>query len=167
MDPLDPDNPQALLHPEGVADFATLAECLIESARERVRILPQRVDLRYLVNPAVVTALRELALQRRRARVELLLHPGLARDGDGLALWNLAARLPSSFTVHCLADEQASFSEALLTVDTRGYLHRSQPDRLRGSACLNDAAGTRDMNQRFEELWLASAPDPDARRLSL
>lgn len=167
MSPPDADDPQALLHPDGLADFTALAQRLTESARERVRILPQRVDLRYLADAAVVTALRQLALHNRRARIEILLPPGLARDGDGLALWNLAARLPSFFTVHCLGDEHAGFGEALLTVDKLSYLHRSQPDRLQGDACEDDPARTKDLNLRFEELWLASAPDPDSRRLGL
>ena len=166
-DPPESDDPRALLHPQGAAACATVALRLMESARERVRIVPQRADLRYLTDDAVIGALRALLLRNRRARLDVLVAPDVARDDQGRSLWNLAQRLTSSVAVHRLADEDAQLTEAWLTVDDRGYLHRPQLDRLAAQASLEQPARARDLNQRFAALWLESAPDADLRRLSL
>ncbi len=161
------DDPHATLTLHGAADCGAAALRMLEGARRRVRILPQRVDLRYLTDDAVVAALRALLVGSRRARLEMLLPPELARDDLGRPLWDLARRLTSAVTVHRLADEDAQFGEAWLTVDQRGYLYRPQAGRLSGQASLDQLPQTRELDQRFEALWLASAPDPDLRRLSL
>lgn len=164
---LSDDDPRATLLLHGTGDFAAAALRLLEGARGRVRILPQPADLRYLADAAVVGALRALLLGSRRARLEMLLPPDLARDDLGRPLWDLARRLTSAVTVHRLADEDAQLDEAWLTVDRRGYLHRPQAERLSGQASLLQPPRARKLDQRFEALWLASAPDPDLRRLSL
>jgi len=166
-DPPESDDPRALLHPQGAAECTAAALRLMEAARERVRILPQRADLRYLIDDAVIGALRALLLRNRRARLEILVPADVARDDQGRPLWNLAQRLTSAVAVHRLADEDAQLSEAWFTIDDRGYLHRPQPERLAAQASLEQPARARDLNQRFAALWLESAPDPDLRRLSL
>lgn len=166
-DPPESDDPRALLHPQGAADCAAVTLRLLGTARERVRLLPQRADLRYLADEAVIGALRTLLLRNRRARLDVLLPPDLARDDQGRPLWNLAQRLTSFVAVHRLADADAQLTEAWLTVDDRGYLHRPQVDRLYAQASLDQPARAKDLNQRFAALWLESAPDPDLHRLSL
>ena len=160
-----PDDPRAVLHLQGADACAATAVRLVQSARERVRIVAQHADLRYLAAAEVVDALRTLLLQSRRARLDMLLAPDVARDDLGRPLWNLAQRLTSFVTVHRLGDEDAQLGEAWLTVDERGYLHRPQVDRLEALACLEQPPRARDLNQRFASLWLASGPDPDLRRL--
>ncbi len=161
------DDPRAVLALHGAADFGAAALRLLARAGGRVRIVPQRVDLRYLTDAAVVAALRGLLVGSRHARLEMLLPPELARDDLGRPLWDLARRLTSTVTVHRLADEDAQLGEAWLTVDRRGFLFRPQAERLSGQASLDQPPRARDLDQRFEALWLASAPDPDLRRLSL
>ena len=82
------DDPHATLTLHGAADCGAAALRLLEGARRRVRILPQRVDLRYLTDDAVVAALRALLVGSRRARLEMLLPPELARPrwGDRAAV---------------------------------------------------------------------------------
>lgn len=161
------DDPRADLRPQGAAECTLVAQRLMEAARERVRILPQRADLRYLTDDAVIGALRALLLRTRRARLEILVPADVARDDLGRPLWNLAQRLTSAVAVHRLADEDAQLGEAWFTVDERGYLHRPQPERLAAQASLEQPARARDLNQRFAALWLNSEPDPDLRRLGL
>lgn len=165
--PPEADDPRAVLRLQGAAECTLVAQRLMEAARERVRILPQRADLRYLTDEAVIGALRALLLRNRRARLEILVPADVARDDQGRPLWNLAQRLTSSVAVHRLADEDAQLGEAWFTVDERGYLHRPQPDRLAAQASLEQPARARDLNQRFAALWLHSEPDPDLRRLGL
>lgn len=164
---LPDDDPHATLALHGAADCGAAALRLLAGARGRVRILPQPPDLRYLTDAAVVAALRGLLVGSRRAQLEMLLPPELARDDLGRPLWDLARRLTSAVTVHRLADEDAQLSEAWLTVDRRGYLYRPQAERLSGQASLDQPPRARELDQRFEALWLASEPDPDLRRLSL
>lgn len=161
------EDPRATLALHGAADFGAAAVRLLERASGRVRILPQPADLRYLTDASVVAALRTVLLGSRRARLEMLLPPDLVRDDLGRPLWDLARRLTSAVTVHRLADEDAQLGEAWLTVDRRGYLHRAQAERLSGQASLEQPSRARELDQRFEALWLPSAPDPDLRRLSL
>ena len=103
-DPPESDDPRALLRPQGAAECTAAALRLLEAARERVRILPQRADLRYLTDDAVIGALRALLLRNRRARLEILVPADVARDDQGRPLWNLAQRLTSAVAVHRLAD---------------------------------------------------------------
>jgi hypothetical protein len=159
------DDPRAVLRPQGADECAAAAMRLVQSARERVRIVAQRADLRYLATTGVIDALRTLLLQSRRARLEILLAPDVARDDLGRPLWNLAQRLTSFVTVHRLGDEDVQLGEAWLTADERGYLHRPQVERLEALACLEQPPRARELNQRFASLWLASEPDPDLRRL--
>jgi len=166
-DPPESDDPRAILQPQGATECTAAALRLVEAARERVRILPQRADLRYLAQDAVIGALRAWLLRNRRARLEILVPAEVARDDQGRPLWNLAQRLTSAVAVHRLADQDAQLTEAWLTVDDRGYLHRPQLDRLAAQASLEQPARARDLNQRFAALWLESAPDADLRRLSL
>lgn len=161
------DDPRATRPLHSAAEFGDAALRLLEAASGRVRMLPQRADLRYLSDEPIVAALRALLIGGRRARLEMLLPPDLARDDLGRPLWDLARRLTSAVTVHRLADGDAQLSEAWLTVDQRAYLHRPQAERLSGQACLLDPPRTKELNQRFDALWLASEPDPDVRRLSL
>lgn len=164
---LPPDDPRLTLRLPTAADFAQATQRLLGGAREWVRILPQRADLRYLTDDAVIAALRALLVHSRRARLEILLPPDLARDDLGRPLWDLARRLTSAIAVHRLSDDNAQLAEAWLTVDRHGYLHRPQAERLHGLACLDDPPRTKELIQRFAALWLASEPDPDLRRLSL
>lgn len=166
-DPPEFDDPSALLAPQGVAECLAVTLRLTSTARERIRLLPQRADLRYLTDDGVIGALRALLLRNRRARLDVLLAADVARDDQGRALWNLAQRLTSAVAVHRLADADAQLTEAWLTVDDRGYLYRPQADRLHAQASLDQPARARDLNQRFATLWLESTPDPDLRRLSL
>jgi len=161
------EDPRAVLRLQGADDCAAMALRLLQSARERVRILPQRADLRYLAADAVIEALRGVLLGNRRARLEILLPPEVARDDHGRALWNLAQRLTSFVAVHRLADADAQVGEAWLTVDERGYLHRAQVERLEALASLEQPTRARDLNQRFASLWLASTPEPELRRLGV
>lgn len=161
------DDPRATLALHDAGDFAAAALRLCDGAREQVRILPQRADLRYLAGEAIVTALRTWLLGSRRARLQMLLPPDLGRDDLGRPLWGLARRLTTSVAVHRLSDADAQLGEAWLTVDRHGYLHRLQADRLAGHASLLQPPRARELDQRFDALWLASEPDPDVRRLSL
>lgn len=84
-EPVQPeaDDPRAVLRPQGAAECTLVAQRLMEAARERVRILPQRADLRYLTDDAVIGALRALLLRTRRARLEILVPADVARDDQG------------------------------------------------------------------------------------
>lgn len=161
------DDPRATRPLHSAAEFGACALHLLEGASSRVRIVPQRADLRYLSDEPIVAALRALLIGRRRVRLEMLLLPELARDDLGRPLWDLARRLTTAVSVHRLADADAQLAEAWLTVDQRAYLHRPQAERLSGQACLQDPPRTKELNQRFDALWLASEPDADVRRLSL
>lgn len=164
---LPQDDPRLTLRLPTAADCAQATQRLLGGARQWVRILAQRADLRYLTDDAVIAALRALLVRSRRARLEILLPPELARDDLGRPLWDLARHLTSAVAVHRLSDDNAPLAEAWLTVDRHGYLHRPQAERLHGLACLDDPQRTNELIRRFAAAWLASEPDPDLRRLSL
>lgn len=159
------DDPRAVLRLHGADECAALALRLLQSARERVRILPQRADLGYLGSAAVIDALRALLLRSRRSRLDILLAADTARDERGRPLWTLAQRLTSAVAVHRLAEQDAGLDEAWLTVDERGYLHRPQAARLDALASLDRPAQARELDRRFAALWLPSEPEPELRRL--
>lgn len=159
------DDHRALRPLQGQVEFVAMAAELLTAARSQVRILAQAADLGYLAHGEVVEALRALIRGSRRTRIELLLPPAVARDERGRALWDLAQRLTSFIGAHRLADEDAQLSEAWLTVDGRGYLYRSQAERLRGEGSLLAPGRVRDLDERFAALWRNGAPDPDLRRL--
>lgn len=159
------DDPRAVLRLRGAEDCAAMALRLLQSARERVRILPQYADLGYLGSAAVIDALRALLLRSRRARLDILLPADVARDERGRPLWTLAQRLTSAVAVRRLAGQDAGLDEAWLTVDERGYLHRPQAARLEALASLEQPAQARELDRRFAALWQASEAEPELRRL--
>ncbi|HAZ61478.1 MAG TPA: hypothetical protein DCY89_07900 [Gammaproteobacteria bacterium] len=153
--------------------LASRQECLarvlelLPLARRRVEIAAAWLDPLLYDRDDVVESLRSLAVRERRARIRLLVLQPEGLEKRGHRLLDLAFRLSSFFEVRRPAEEDRSFSEAMLLVDETGWLRQPRADRHEGSVTGSDAGSARALRLRFEELWQRAEPLLEFRRLSL
>ncbi|MCG2633812.1 MAG: hypothetical protein J4A00_02640 [Gammaproteobacteria bacterium] len=140
---------------------------LVGQARRSINIYTPDLEPWLYDNGDLIAGVRQLVVAHgRHARVRiLLLDAALARQGHGLI--RLAQQLPTFISVHRLLPGVSRPESAFMTVDGAGYIFRAQSDRYTGMANFCDRFRVRELNDRFQQLWDQSEPEPECRRQPL
>jgi phosphatidylserine/phosphatidylglycerophosphate/cardiolipin synthase-like enzyme len=148
-------------------EHRTLALHMLNQARHSIDIISRNLDPRIFDRPAINDAIRSMVTNQKRSRIRIIIRDNTALIKDGHLILLLAQRLTSYIHIHKLPRNYNDFNEALLLVDGTGYIRQPQSDLYAGNACFNAPGQVKDFKSRFQEIWDASQPDPECRRLSL
>jgi hypothetical protein len=140
---------------------------LATQARRSVDIVTRSLDPVLYDNDGFITALRDLVVGSRHARVRVLILDSASVVSRGHRLLELAQRLSSFISLRVPAPEHKDFNEAWLVVDNTGYVHRRFSVRFEAVANFDARRISANLTNRFEELWNHAQLEPNLRRLHL
>jgi hypothetical protein len=144
-----------------------LSLSLVDQARRTLVIVSRNMDPRITNNLEFCTAVRDLALRSKLSHVRMLVRDVEPMVKDSHCLLELTRRLTTFMEIRIQGKDYRDFNEAFLVADETGYLHRRFSDRFDGVACFNDRLKSRELNRLFQQMWDASATDPNLKRLHL
>lgn len=136
-------------------------------AKHRIRIFNQRLDKRIYDQSGFIEACKQLALRSRSSRIEIIVTEPRQLSGPGHRLLNLAQQLSSYFEIRDAGRPFDSALHTFTTIDESGYIYRKNFERYEGAANYYDKPYTRELNQKFDEMWQQSRTNAELRRLSL
>lgn len=146
---------------------AALSLALAQQARRTLDIVSRHLDPALYDNDAFATAVKDLVLGSRYARVRLFIVDSRPLVTQGHRVLELASRLSSFIHLRAPAAQHRNFNEALLIADNLGYVHRQFSDRFEATGSFADRRRALALCDRVDELWERAQPDTNFRRLHL
>jgi hypothetical protein len=140
---------------------------LARQTRRNLDLVSRHLDPELYDTAEFIETVRALATSGRRARVRILVLDTVPVVKRGHRLIELAQRLSSFISIRVPAPEHQDFNEAWLVADDTGYCYRRFSDRYDASANFADRRYSKQLTQRFDELWNRAQPDANLRRLHL
>jgi hypothetical protein len=146
---------------------AAIAE-LLADARHEIAIYSRDLDPVLLDLPAIIEAIKRVALSGRRARVRILVQEPKKPLADGHRLLALAQRLPSLIELRTPSDEHdLQYASAFLINDRRGYLFRTLASRHEGEGSTYAPGRHAQLREYFDQVWERSVPSEELRQLAI
>jgi len=153
---------------EGRQDCREAAKILLLGALERVYIISQRLEPELYNDAEIYEHLRGLTAANRNADIRILALDTRAAANQGHFLIHLAQKLPSFVQIRTpVTREHRNFRESWLVADDCAYLRLRNPDRFKGYYEIDNKLECKSYIDEFNEIWEASEPDQNTRRLSL
>jgi predicted GNAT family N-acyltransferase len=144
-----------------------IAELLADAAHE-IAIYTRDLDPDLLDIPAILDAIKRIALSGRRARVRILVQDPRKPISDGHRLIAIAQRLPSVIEFRVPQDEHdRQYASAFLINDRRGYLFRLLASRNEGEGSTYAPGRHAQLREYFDQVWERSAPSEELRPLAI
>lgn len=160
------DNSSILL--AGRSDCREAAKTLILGSLGRVCIFSQRLEAELYNDAEIYEHLSRLAAENRKADIRIVAHDTRVAANQGHYLIHLAQRLPSFAQIRTtVTREHRNFRESWLIVDDGAFMRIRNPERFEGYYEIDNKLECKDYYQEFLEVWEASQPDQNTRRLSL
>lgn len=159
------DGPMAVeTHAEATAALVALAH----ATGSLLCLYSRDLDPGLLDSPAVVRALRALAVRNRGAEIRILLQDPDAPLRDQSALLPLVQRLPSSFQLRAVTEPvDRAYPSAFAASDTGGYYFRPLGHRFDGEFACRGAGRARQLREAFARFWERARPCTELRALGL
>ena len=144
-----------------------IADLLADTAHE-IAIYTRDLDPALFDVPAILDAIKRIALSGRRARVRILIQEPRKPLADGHRLITLAQRLPSIIEFRTPEDEHdRQYASAFLINDRRGYLFRILASRNEGEGSTYAPGRHAQLREYFDQVWERSVPSEELRQLAL
>ena len=141
---------------------------LAEQTHYGLSLFSHRLESELFDQPPFVEAVRQLATRRSRSQVRILISDSSEIRARGHQLVNLSQRLTSNVHIRKVSDTYREEAANFLLGDDAGYLYLPDwRDIRRAQINFNDRLRVRQLNDRFQEMWEHSRPDPALRQLSL
>lgn len=147
--------------------LAEVCLAMVSQARRTLDIVSRHLDPALYDNEAFVTAVKQITLNHRSARVRLLILDPRPLIGQGHRLIELASRLTTFIEIRTPAAQHKGFNEAWLLADNQGYVRRQFSDRYEAEVDFASRRGATALTERFEQLWQRGQLDSNFRRLHL
>jgi predicted GNAT family N-acyltransferase len=166
--PLPPrPEPRVLIAEDRDQAVAAIAELLADTAHE-IAIYSRDLDPALLDVPAILDAIKRIALSGRRARVRILLQEPRKPLAVGHRLIALAQRLPSVIEFRTPQDEHdRQYASAFLINDRRGYLFRILASRNEGEGSSYAPGRHAQLREYFDQVWERSVRSEELRQLAI
>ena len=153
---------------EGREDSREAAKTLILGCLQRLYIISQRLEPELYNDVEIYRHLSQLAAANRNTDIRILAHDTRVAANQGHYLIHLAQKLPSFARIRCpVSSEHRNFRESWLIADDGAYLRLRNPERFEGYYEIDNKLECKSYIDDFEEIWEASEPDQNTRRLSL
>lgn len=147
--------------------IAAIAD-LLADAKYEIAIYSRDLDPVLLDLPAIIEAIKRVALSGRRARVRILVQEPRKPLADGHRLLALAQRLPSLIELRTPLDEHdRHYASAFLINDRRGYLFRTLASRNEGEGSTYAPGRHAQLREYFDQVWERSVPSEELRQLAI
>lgn len=166
MPPNKPANSDERRLIRGRADYAQAAAALAQSAQREVALLSHDLPSAFYGTDAFCTAIKDLILRYRRARVRVLVHnPKPAARGHRLV--DLGRQLSSFCEFRVLGEANRELRSDWLVIDERHVLDRFAPESLEAVCHRAAPATARSYLRRFDDYWENGQPAIDLRTLNV
>jgi len=137
------------------------------SATRMLTMYTQDLEAQVYDQPAFIDTVKRLVLARGYAKVRVLLVEPSRAVYESSRFIALARRITSHIEIRHANPAYRKDPCAFLVADDRAVVYRLDAKRWDGMAEMNDPAVARLYLDRFDEVWLASAPDAETRQLHL
>lgn len=151
---------------DGIAELEAATDTVIGLARHSLCIFSSRLSVAYN-SPGRSETLRKFLLANARNRLRITLHDCVHVTCDFPRLIALLRVFSHNMEVFETGDEAKSAHDEIVIADASHALHRFHFNQARGQLVLNDEAAARELEARFEEIWLTSHPAISATTLGL
>ena len=160
------DNSSILLGSRG--DCVAAARTLVLGCTRQLHLVTQRLEAELYNHAEIYEHLTALASANRNTEIRIIAQDTRAAANQGHCLIHLAQKLPSYVQIRTtVTPAHRNFRESWLIADETAYLRLRNPDRYEGYYELDNRLECRSYLERFNEIWEASEPDQNTRRLSL
>ena len=113
--------------------------------------------------PAFLEIVKRFVLSRSFAKVRVLVHEPLRLIGNSNRFVAMARRLTTYIEIRVVAPAFQNRRSAMLIADDRAIVYRTRASSWEGVAGINQPPVARLHLQEFDEMWHASAPEPEPR----
>lgn len=153
---------------EHLAQAVEVVTALAGDTRSLLCIYTRDLDPGLFDAPAVLEALRGLAVRQRGAEIRILLQdPGIPQRANA-PLLPLAQRLPSSFLLRAIDEPvDRAYAAAFVASDGGGYYFRPLGHRFDGEADLHAPGRSRQLREEFGRFWERARACTELRALGL
>ncbi|MFA9420026.1 MAG: hypothetical protein ACERLB_07725 [Gammaproteobacteria bacterium] len=141
---------------------------LIGTSRQKIYIICESLDATIYSDKEIFDYMSDLAIRNRKTDIRIIAHDTRVASQDGHFLIRLAQKLPTFVEIRTtVMPLDKKFSENWLIIDDRSYMRIRNPLRYEGFFEMDNRLECRILLERFDEIWEASTPDHNTRRLSL
>jgi hypothetical protein len=160
------DSSSQLLSSRG--DCKQAASDLILMAKESVFLLTQKLEPELYNDKIIHQHLVSLTTHNRKTDIRIIAHDTRSASSNGHYLINLAQRLPTFAQIRCtVTPAHKRFSESWLIVDNQHILRIRNLARYEANLEVNNRLECKSLIETFVDIWEASEPDQNTRRLSI
>ena len=153
---------------DGRSDCIEAARILVLGCIGRLRLVTQRLEPELYNDAGIYAHLQSLASTNRNTEIHIIVQDTRAAANRGNYLIQLAQKLPTFVQIRTtVTSAHRSFRESWLIADDGAYLRLRNPDRYEGYYELDNKLECRSYRETFDDMWEASEPDQNTRRLSL
>lgn len=153
---------------EGRSDCKSCVQALIDAATMRIYLITQHLEPEVYNYKEIYQSMTALVLENKKADIRILTHDSRIGSYKGHYLIQLAQKLPSFVQVRTTVTPiHQKFGESWLIVDDAAFMRIKVPSRFEGYFDTDNRLDCRSMIDTFKEMWEASDPDQNTRRLNL
>ena len=153
---------------DGRKDCAECVKTLVSTSRQKIYIICETLDATIYSDKEIFDHMSDLAIHNRKTDIRIIAHDTRVASQDGHFLIRLAQKLPTFARIRTtVIPLDKKFSENWLIIDDRSYMRIRNPLRYEGFFEMDNRLECRILLERFDEIWEASTPDHNTRRLSL
>ena len=141
---------------------------LVSLAQQRVYIIGQSLEANLYSYKSIYDHLAEMTTKNRNTDIRLITRDTRVATANGHYLILLAQKLPSFVQIRSTTNpEHQKFNENWLIVDDMAFMRLKNSTLYEGYFETENRQECRSITAKFLEIWEASQPDQNTRRLSL
>jgi len=142
---------------EGMREYEALIDGLIPQTQRAIRVFDQTLALPWN-SPERFETLRRFLLANRANRLLIVVHNAEPIERERPRMVELVRQFGTAVRIHQTLSPAKHVYDPFVVFDANHYLHRFHFRFLRAAQGTNDLIGTRELLDRFVEIWDASAP---------
>jgi len=152
----------------GRKDCAECVKTLVGLSKQKICIISENLDATLYSDKEIFDHISDLAIHNRKTEIRIIAHDTRGTSQDGHFLIHLSQKLPTYVKIRTTVTPlDKKFSESWLIIDGKSYMRIRNPLRFEGYFEIDNKLECRILLERFDEIWEASTPDHNTRRLSL
>jgi hypothetical protein len=152
---------------EGEQEYAAAISEVIEKAQRNLHIFDIDLSSGGYQTVQRFEALRDFMARSRSSTLTFVLHDTSFFERHCPRLMNLLKLFSHRITVLQTREQGRSATDPFLIADEMHYVHRFHADGTRSKLCLDDHAGAKALEERFQQLLETAQPAVSATTLGL
>lgn len=153
---------------DGRSDCVDASRVLVLGCVGRLYLITQKLEPELYNHAEIYDHLSALVASNRNTEIHIIAQDTRVAANQGHQLIHLAQKLPTYVQIRTtVTPAHRNFRESWLMADDSAYLRLRNADRYEGYYEIDNKLECRSYLERFAEIWEASEPDQNTRRLSL